>query len=903
MDRTSQQFLEKVLIRLSVNDHKVFSDKAGFFTIHTFSNKPDRLELILEGYETTRMPFKFPDSLTKVNIGIIGLTPVSFENKEDQWVELDQDDLEGNSEDSNYITGVLSASKSLFDRTTAFDFSMTFFKPRNLGTAYSTVMLNGVKMNKIFNNRPEWSNWGGLNDALRNQEVYPALMSSPYGMGSLSAGINMISKASGQRKSLKVSYAASNKNYLNRFMATYSSGLLSTGWAFSLSASLRFGDEGFRLGTSYKAFAGFVSVDKQIGSRHLLNASFIYAYNERGKSSPMTQEVYELKDIRYNSYWGMQDEKIRNSRVKRVAEPIFQINYDFNINRSTRFRSHLTYQFGNAGSSRLDYGGGRWLKESETIIGGGSNPDPTYYQKLPSYFLRDIDDPNYTGAYLAEKEFLSEGQVKWDNLYEANQQAAHKGNSIYTLYEDRHDDVFLSLDSGMHKRINDQFSIDASFGMALLKSENYAYMLDLLGGNGYLDVDTYTDDWVEAQSNLLEINRIVNENEKFKYNYVLNADHWKAFIRGNYASKKTEAFLALGIESSGYQRNGIYENGAFPGEESLGKSKKVDFMTMSFKTGLTYKLNGRHIFYMNANYLERPPALQNVFSNARQNNDIVLQPKKEKSLAFDGSYLLRHPYLTANLSLYYLSFKDQTKISFYYADGLTGLENSDTNAYVQEILTGIDKTKMGIELSLEVPVLMNFKLKGVAAIGRSAYSNDPNLYLTSDDFDEPIEMGASYLENYFVGGGPQRAYSLGFEYSSPSYWWFGFSFNHFELAYIDVAPILRTRNFYLDADGQPINDFDPEVAEGLLEQETIAPYSILNMVGGKSWKFGNKYAGFFVSINNLANTLYKTGGFEQARNANYTTLLEDKSLEKPLFGPKYWFGYGTTFFTSIYFRI
>ena len=44
-------------------------------------------------------------------------------------------------------------------------------------------------MNKIFNNRPEWSNWGGLNDALRNQEVYPGLMSSPYDLGSLSSTI------------------------------------------------------------------------------------------------------------------------------------------------------------------------------------------------------------------------------------------------------------------------------------------------------------------------------------------------------------------------------------------------------------------------------------------------------------------------------------------------------------------------------------------------------------------------------------------------------------------------------------------------------------------------------------------------------------------------------------------
>lgn len=903
MDRISQQYLAKVSIKLSDKDEQIFSDEAGFFSILSVSNKPDMLELISEGYETSRMPIKFPDSVTVVDIGIIGLTPLTDQNERDQWVELDEEDLAGNNEGSNFISGVLAASKSLFSRTAAFDFSMTFFKPRNLGTEYSTVMLNGVKMNKIFNNRPEWSNWGGLNDALRNQEVYPVLMSSPYRLGSLSSSMNMISSSSRQRQGLKISYAASNKTYLNRLMATYSSGLLNKGWSYTFSASLRFGDEGYRSGTLYKAYSGLVSIDKQIGNKHRLNASFIYAYNERGKSSPITQEVFELKNIKYNSYWGSQEDQIRNSRIKRVIEPIFQLNYELKLNTTTLIRSHLTYQFGNAGSSRLDYGGGRWLEQSESIVGGGSNPDPTYYQKLPSYFLRDVDNPNYAGAYLAEREFLSNGQVKWADLYEANQQPSIKGNSIYVLYEDRHDDTFLSIDSSIHKKLNGQFSMDASFSMVLFTSENYAYVIDLLGGKGYLDVDTYADNWIEAQSNLLEINRIVVENEKFKYNYVLDARLWQAYARGNYVSRKMEAFLALGINSSSYQRTGIYENGAFPDEKSLGKSKKVEFNAVSLKTGLTYKFNGRHIFYMNANYLERPPSMQNVFSNVRQNNDIVLQPRKEKSLAFDGNYLFRHPKITASFSMYYLSLKDQSKISFYYADGLTGLENSDTNAYVQEILTGIDKSNMGIELSVEVPVLMNMKLKGVAAIGRSAYSNDPNLYLTSDDFDDPVELGASYLKNYFAGGGPQRAYSLGFEYSSPSYWWFGLSFNHFERAYIDIAPILRTKNFYLDADGQPINDYDPEVAELLLEQEAIPSYSILNMVGGKSWKFGSKYAGFFVSINNITNTVYKTGGFEQARNANYTTLLEDSSREKPLFGPKYWFGYGTTYFTSIYLRI
>jgi hypothetical protein len=31
-------------------------------------------------------------------------------------------------------------------------------------------MINGVSMNKSYDGRPQWGNWGGLNDATRNQE-------------------------------------------------------------------------------------------------------------------------------------------------------------------------------------------------------------------------------------------------------------------------------------------------------------------------------------------------------------------------------------------------------------------------------------------------------------------------------------------------------------------------------------------------------------------------------------------------------------------------------------------------------------------------------------------------------------------------------------------------------------
>ena len=77
---------------------------------------------------------------------------------------------------------------------------------------------------------------------------------------------------------------------------------------------------------------------------------------------------------------------------------------------------------------------------------------------------------------------------------------------------------------------------------------------------------------------------------------------------------------------------------------------------------------------------------------------------------------------------------------------------------------------------------------------------------------------------------------------------------------------------------------------------------VVNMIGGKSWKIGNQFISLFASVGNLLNTKYKSGGFEQGRNANYRQLKEDKELGTPVFGNKYWFGRGTTYFLNVNYR-
>jgi hypothetical protein len=907
IDKFSEKELENVIITIQNLSYKTYSKRDGTFTINNIPPGEVILKLSLKGFEPLKMPIHISDKSKNLDLGIIRLTERIKEVQESSIINLSDNDLHENEKgESNNITGLLVASKDVFLKTVAYEFSPTFFRPRNLGSEYSTVLLNGVNMNKIYNGRPQWTNWGGINDVLRNQIFADNISVLNNSFGNIGGVTDLSTISSNYRKGVKISYASSNRSYKGRIMATFSSGLFQSGWSYTFSASHRYADNGFREGTLYNANSIFISLDKQIKNKHLINLTAIYASNTRGKSSSFTKEVSDLKYIEYNSYWGIQEERIRNSRVRKIEEPIIQLNYQWKINSSSSIKISTSYQFGKVGNSRLDYIGSRIVVDgqgNQNIIGGGTNPDPTYYQKLPSYFLRDQDDPDYTRAYLAEQDFIKKGQINWEDLYKANRNnIENRGNSIYVLYEDRNDDKQISFNSILYKKLNKNITIDLGISYKKLRSDNFAYMLDLLGGNGYLDVDIYADNWDEAQSDLQNPKRVILKNERFKYNFIFKATGLNSFVQTQYFTKKIDAFLAINFSQTTYQREGLYENGGYPGGSSLGKSKRLKFSNYGIKAGLTYKYSGRHIIKLHAANLTKAPVLQNSFSNSRENNDIVTGLSDENITSVDLSYYWRHPKVTAKISGYWIRIKDQTDISFYFADGLTGIDFDKPTAFVQEILTGIEKQNIGLEIGVEVPLFGNIKLKGVAAIGQSTYSKNPSLYLTSDDFQKPINLGEVYLKNYFVSSGPQKAYSLGFEYSSPNYWWIGSTVNYFNNAYISIAPITRTKNFYSDSDGTPINDFDEEIARGLLRQEKLDPYYLLNIVGGKSWKLKNNYIGFFANVSNILNTKYRTGGFEQSRNANYNTLLEDKTRDKPLFGPKYWFGYGTSYYASVYFR-
>ncbi|WP_282041931.1 TonB-dependent receptor [Winogradskyella flava] len=923
LDGTTGEPIPDVTITIEETGQTLNTDAKGEFS---FTQNVPLGEQVLKiekvGYVTKRYPIIVNEGQT---VDISGMT-LDFDtsDKKDLFT-ISISDANLNSEDdglTDNISGLLQASRDVFLSAAAFDFSATFFRPRGLDNANGKVLINGIEMNKQFNGRPQWANWGGLNDVQRNQEFSMGISANDYTFGDLAGTNNIVMRASKYRRGGRVSYASANRSYAGRVMGSYSSGLLEGGWSYSVLGSRRFGEEGYIDGTLYDANSLFVAVEKQINDKHSINFTGIYAQNRRGRSTAITEEVYNLKGRQYNPFWGEFNGEQRNARIRETNEPILMLNHYWDISSKLKLNTNVAYQFGEIANTRIDNNGKRIVESNgQTIfIGGARNPTPEYYQNLPSFFLQDANPSAYDfqQAYLAEQNFINDGQLDWNRFYDANQL---NGYNIYALQSDVVKDQQLSINSILDAEINDNIRLNASLNYRSLNSENFARIEDLLGGPGYLDIDGFNEDAQQegnatAQSNVRTPNRIAEEGDKYRYHYDIDADVISTFAQAQFKYRKVDFYLGANLSSTAYQRNGFYENGYFTGEGpegSFGKSEKVDFTNYGLKGGLTYKVTGSHLLDVNASIFTKAPNIRSSFANARQNNQIVSDLQSEEIMSVDGSYIYRSPKIKARITGFYTQFNKGTEIGFFFTEGAASL--------VQEILTNVDRRHVGGELGIEYQITPTIKLKGAASVGQYVYTNNPNLSYSSNNFRElTYGDGTTNLENLHISGGPERAYQIGFEYRDPDFWNIGITSNFFSNAYVDASALRRSAAFAQDPEfintdtffegggvfnvsGNTFADYDEDIAKELLKQEQFDDYMLVNIIGGKSWKIKDYFVGFFATINNVFDKEYRTGGFEQSRRIDYRNQITEQSNPNgPIFGNRYFYGNGTTYYLNVYVR-
>jgi len=238
-------------------------------------------------------------------------------------------------------------------------------------------------------------------------------------------------------------------------------------------------------------------------------------------------------------------------------------------------------------------------------------------------------------------------------------------------------------------------------------------------------------------------------------------------------------------------------------------------------------------------------SISNTFSNARLNNNYTPDLESENIMSMDASYIIRAPKLKARLTGFMTKIQNTREISFYYAENISDVVG-DEDAFISEIVTGINKKNIGVELGIEYQITSTIKATGAASYGQYIYDNNPNLYINDDaqasatNTNPLTSYGKSYLDGYKQAGMPQQAYSLGLEYRSPKFWWIGANVNYLADSYIDVSNVLRTDNFTLDNSGISFDGADEETVRSLLKQEKFDSFTLVNLIGGKSWRISKK---------------------------------------------------------------
>lgn len=813
-------------------------------------------------------------------------------------IDTEYDDAQSSTD----ISSFLQSSRDAFNNIAAYNFSSRRFRIRAYDSKYTDVLINGVLMNDPDGGRPYYSNWGGLNDVMRNSVT---LINSGITFESFGGpgGVTAISTRAGNyRKQVSLSYSLSNRSYAHRLMASVGTGMMKNGWAFSVSISGRYTPMGSSLawndGTWYNGTSYFLTIEKELNKKHSLGFLVFGSPSQRGASSPAVQETFDLLgDSYYNPNWGWQTDKngsrfMRNARVSSYNLPMFQLQHYWNPNDKWSINTTAYYWFGKSGSTALEWG-------------EAPDPRPDYYKNLPSYYKYMLDQgkDGYTQEGYLEywKNWVEDDnmhQINWDNLYAWNQVNLKtvnnanntEGNTIqgifskYIIEERRQDKQQYGLTSTFKYEFNPYMHLYGGLRAGISKTHYYKLVADLLGGDYYLDIDKYADGEAfeitdEQQTNIRNKNHVAKVGDIITYDYIANVNQVVLWSEFTYVKNRWSAYVGLEAYYTQLYRTGNFENGRFLGSESYGDSKKLNLFNGSFKIGGSYAITGRNYIVANIMTKSKAPEFRSVFVAPRVRNTIVDNVDNERIFGFDLAYEYRSPFMKARIAGYQTYFGQLTwNRSFYY---------EASGKYVNYVMNDIQQISQGIELGADINITPTISAQLAGTIGEHRYLNNPKVYVNEDNNAQSIYSGETvYLENYYVGEMPQTAGSVGLKYNSPKYWWISVNGNFFADYYLAVNPTNHTK------------DAMEQTAEAdrakLLEQKKLDNAFTLDLYAGKSWNIKGYTLLFNVSVNNILNNqdivLY---GYEQLRS-DYSDL--DR------FPEKYSYLYGTNFFASLTLR-
>ena len=448
-----------------------------------------------------------------------------------------------------------------------------------------------------------------------------------------------------------------------------------------------------------------------------------------------------------------------------------------------------------------------------------------------------------------------------------------------------------NFNSTLNSSVTENINFTAGITYQSQKNHYYKKVDDLLGGEFYVDVNQFGERDFPAnpgagQNDLNNPNRIVGEGDKFGYNYDINIKKGSVWLQGVFKFRKIDIFVATDHSYTSFYRYGNVKSGLFA-DNSYGKSTIYNFYNSGIKGGLTYKIDGRNYIYANGSYASRAPFFENAFIAPRTREFVQDNLKSEEILSTEIGYVLNAPKLKIRANGYFSQFKNQLDVLTFYSD--------EFQNFVNYAISNIGKIHMGVEFGLEAKIYKGLNLTAAAALGQYTYNTRQLATVTADNSADVLSKNDIVYSKDFYVPTAQQAYTIGFDYRSPKFWFLNVNFNYFDKMYLSYNPVRRTAAAVSG------------VAEGsaawhqILDQTQLDNQYTLDAFAGYSWLMNRKFTQlkkrtflvFNVGVNNILNNRnIVSGGFEQLRFD-----FAEKNTNK--FPDKRFYAYGINFFASV----
>lgn len=817
------------------------------------------------------------------------------ENEAENIPIVSLDDNDGQDGSAQNISGQISAGRNPFYDAANFHFSPVRFRLRGYDADLSSVYINGVPLENLDNGFTPYGLWGGLNDVFRFRNTTYGLSALDYSYGNIGGATSYDARASRQFKQTKFSYSVSNRNYVHRFMFTKSTGFTKKNWAFSVSGSRRWADEGFSDGTYYDGWSFFVGVDKKFNDRNILSFIAFGTPTENGRQGASTQEMMDIAGSNYyNPYWGYQNGKKRNASIAKSFQPVGILTDVWKITPKTTLTTAASYSLGNRSVTGLD-----WYNAPD--------PRPDYYRYLPSW---QTDSAFAAQTLYALQNDVNKRQINWDALYLANYgntQTINDVNGIVGNNVTGHRSVYILEERVVHTNrlngnatlnatINSHIDLTAGLTYESQKNNYYKKVDDLLGGQFYVDVNQFAerDFGVNSQATQNDMNvpnRILGVGDKFGYNYNINIQKTSAWAQTTVKFSKINFFIALEHSYTQFWRVGYTRNGLYP-DNSYGDSKHQNFYNYAVKGGISYKLKSGNFFFANGSYETKAPFFENAYISPRTRDFVQTDLRNQNIGSVEAGYVMNTPKLRFRATGFYTTFRHGLDVINAYSDIY--------RTFVNYSLSNIGKTHMGVELGADYRLpIKGLSVNAAASIGRYYYDTRQLVSVTSDNNAVVLQTNdpTIYAKNFRVAT-PQEAYSVGLNYRSPKYWFVNVNFNYFDQMWLGYDPLRRT--------AAAVNGIDPDskVFHDIIDQKELPSQYTLDAFAGWSWLMNGRFKSlkkrtfmtFSVGVNNiLNNTHIVSGGYEQLR-------LDLSQSHPDIFQPKLFYAYGLNFSANVALR-